>query len=393
MPVRVSYKKQFAVMTMLLLTFLIVIELGVNFWLYNIYRCGFEDSEIFQNIDPEISRKMCLESLEIDFSNQRIACATGTMAGRNDVAVACGGHDNKVMYYNSEGFRGPEFTKDKPENTFRIITVGGSTTFGSGVVDNETYPYHLQELFDSTNLDFKVEVINVGIPGAWSGQEVPLILTGLGQLEQRYPTALLAYDPDLFIVFDGMNDVHWQFFGTPEATPTSWKNRWNEICELGKQLGFETIITIQPTINSGKKILTHQEYEASLKKDPKYLELYPFYAEQLKELKKHCTLTADLRDIFDDVKEPIFFDFAHVGPRGNQIIAETMYSLSLPIVEMKGVEGLEHKSSYESGPIADVNVRLNSNEDENGFIEKVYVTSRDIFSQYKTLKVYSLIFE
>jgi len=391
MPVRVSYKKQFAVMTMLLLTFLIVIELGVNFWLYNIYRCGFEDSEIFQNVDPEMNRKKCLESLEYDFSNQRIACATGTMAGRDDVAVACGGHDKKVMYYNSEGFRGPEFTKDKPENTFRILTVGGSSTFGAGVVDNETYPYYLQELFDETNLDFKVKVINVGIPGAWSDDEVTLILTGMKS--RKNPSALLAYDPDLFIVLDGANDLHRQLLGIPEATPTSWKNRWNEICELGKQLGFETIITIQPIVNAGKKILTHQEYEASLKKDPKYLEPYPFYVEQLKELKKHCTLTADLRDIFDDVKEPIYFDFVHAGPRGNQIISETMYSLSLPIVEMKGVEGLEHKSSFGSGATADVNVRLNSNEDENGFIEKVYVTSRDIFSQYKTLKVYSLIFE
>jgi len=64
MPVRVSYKKQFAVMTMLLLTFLIVLELGVNFWLYNIYRCDFENSEIFKNVDPEINRKMCLESIQ-----------------------------------------------------------------------------------------------------------------------------------------------------------------------------------------------------------------------------------------------------------------------------------------------------------------------------------------
>ena len=29
---------------------------------------------------------------------------------------------------NSEGFRGPEFNKDKPDNTYRIIAVGGSTT-------------------------------------------------------------------------------------------------------------------------------------------------------------------------------------------------------------------------------------------------------------------------
>jgi len=382
MPVRVSYKKQFAVMTMLLLTFLIVIELGVNFWLYNFYRCDFEDSEIFKNVDSEINRKVCLESLEYDFSNQQVVCATGTMHGPGAAAEACGGVDNKVLHFNSKGFRGPEFTIDKPENTFRILTVGGSTTFGSGVLDNQTYPYYLQEFYDESNLDFKVEVINVGLPGAWSVDEVDLIENGL-----------LAFGPDLFIIFDGWNELDYEGKGDPEASPIFWKNRWNKICELGKQQGFDTIISIQPSLNTGKKILTLQEYEIYLKKNnTKFLESYYLYVEQLEELKNHCTLTSDLRDIFDDVEEPIFFDSIHVGPRGNQIIAEIMYSLSLPIV-MKGEESLELNIGYETGVLKDVSVRLNSNEDENGFIEKVYVTSRDIFSQYKTLRVFSLIFE
>jgi len=367
---------------MLLMTLLIVMEVFVNIWLYYFYRCDFEDNEIFKNVNPEINRKICLESLEYDFSNQKVACATGTMHGGGDVAEACGGFDDNVIRYNSERFRGPEFTKDKDENMFRIFTVGGSTTFGSGVLDNQTYPYYLQEFYDEANLDFKVEVINAGIPGAWSEHEVRLI-----------KNRLLALDPDLFIIFDGWNELNYEERGHEKASPIFWKNRWIEICDLGEQQGFDTIISIQPSVNFGKKILTVQEYEHYLTRiNTGFLDSYPFYVEQLEELKNHCTLTADLRDIFDDIEEPIFFDRIHTGPRGNQIIAQTLYSLSLPIV-MKGEESIELDIDYETGALKETNVRLNSNEDENGFIEKVSMASRDIISSYKTPKVFSLIFE
>ena len=37
--------------------------------------------------------------------------------------------DSDEHKLNSEGFRGPEFSKQKPDNTYRIIAVGGSTTW------------------------------------------------------------------------------------------------------------------------------------------------------------------------------------------------------------------------------------------------------------------------
>ena len=38
-------------------------------------------------------------------------------------------------HINEHGFRGPEITKEKPVNTFRVFLVGTSTTFGSGSDD------------------------------------------------------------------------------------------------------------------------------------------------------------------------------------------------------------------------------------------------------------------
>ena len=49
---KVSIKKQFALGILLLIVVLGVTELFANIWLYNIYRCEFEDNEIFKNTDP-----------------------------------------------------------------------------------------------------------------------------------------------------------------------------------------------------------------------------------------------------------------------------------------------------------------------------------------------------
>ncbi len=63
MSVQVSYKKQFVLGILLLIVLLGVIEVFANIWLYNVYRCEFEDNEIFKNTDPVANRKLCLESL------------------------------------------------------------------------------------------------------------------------------------------------------------------------------------------------------------------------------------------------------------------------------------------------------------------------------------------
>ena len=38
-----------------------------------------------------------------------------------------------------------------------------------------------------------------------------------------------------------------------------WKNSWNEICDLGKENNFEVLITLQPLVGTGSKLLTNEE--------------------------------------------------------------------------------------------------------------------------------------
>ena len=51
----------------------------------------------------------------------------------------------------------------KKIDDYRIIVVGGSTIFGTGVEEDETIPYYLENKFKLTNLDKDVDVINAGI--------------------------------------------------------------------------------------------------------------------------------------------------------------------------------------------------------------------------------------
>jgi len=232
MPVQVSYKKQMLLLLFLVLTFLAVLEILVNVWLYYFYTCDFEDSKIFEHLDSETKRNLCLSN--IDDQPHILKKVKGTVAFES--------LDRELVFINSEGFRSPEFTKNKPDNTFRIFTLGGSTTFSVGVLDDQTYSAYLQSYYDESNLDISIEVINTGKVHWWSFDETNLI-------KER----LLAFDPDLFIVFDGWNDQTQNNRGNPNASPILWKERWSEICELGNQLGFDTLITLQPAVSTGKK--------------------------------------------------------------------------------------------------------------------------------------------
>jgi len=94
-----------------------------------------------------------------------------------------------VYTHNSDGFRGEEF-KPKSEKK-RIVAIGGSTTYGVGVSDRQTWPFYLDSL-----LKDKYEVLNCGIPGHSTVENI--IFASLD---------LSGYNPDIVIVQAGLNDL------------------------------------------------------------------------------------------------------------------------------------------------------------------------------------------
>ena len=216
--------------------------------------------------------------------------------------------------YNSHGFRGDEFESEKPDNTFRIFAIGGSTTFGIGVEHSEAWPVHLQQIIDEKIIDQEIEVINAGMPGGTTESEYDLIKNKISSL-----------DPDLIIMYDGIND-----YGEQLIQVNNTVQNWNHVCKLGNNLGFDTIIIVQPVSMTGHRVLTEQEIVNSFSNLT-----YPYvsqqYVDAFEELDKICTKTADFRIIFDYIHEPIFWDSGHTISFGNKIIAENIFSVISPI--------------------------------------------------------------
>ena len=240
--------------------------------------------------------------------------------------------------YNSYGFRGDEFQKEKPSNTFRIFAVGGSTTEGKDANDDETWPAHLQKIANEKTIGSKIEVINFGVSGMGTGFEYDLIKNKVTTL-----------DPDLIIMYDGWNDFHITKGIPIEKTIQNWKST----CELGKNEGFDVIIVVQPLPITGQRVTTEQELLNSIPNLP-YIQKSQQYVDAFEELDNVCTKTADFRKIFDYVQEPVFWDSGHTMSFGNEIIAKNIVSVISPIYFGKTysvtqndlqIENNEHKTS------------------------------------------------
>ena len=99
---------------------------------------------------------------------------------------------HKPIYVNSKGTRGKDFVVDKPQDVFRIISLGDSKTFGWGLSESETYSGLLESLLQNHFKDsLRVEVINAGV-NAWSYPQIYVYLKDVA----------IKYDPDMVILAD-----------------------------------------------------------------------------------------------------------------------------------------------------------------------------------------------
>ena len=122
MSVQVSYKKQTFLGIIGLLILFLAVEAIANVWFVTQVSCEFEENDIFMNMDEEKRRQLCVDLYEVKTSGDELIPNQQS----NSVTI------------NSLGFRGGEFSPEKPDDVYRIFMLGGSTMFGYGATSDET---------------------------------------------------------------------------------------------------------------------------------------------------------------------------------------------------------------------------------------------------------------
>jgi len=325
MSVQVSYKKQTLLGLIGLLILFLVIEVIANVWWITQINCEFENNEIFQQMEDEKRRQLCVDLYEIKTSGMEIIP----------------NQQSQSVTINSLGFRGDDFSIEKLDSTYRIFMLGGSTMFGHGATsDKTTIPGYLQAFFQENFEVYDIQIINSGIQGADSFDELNLI-----------QTKLLDFSPNMMVIYDGWNDLR------ENNSPDVIYNNWNSMCELGEKNGVDVMVILQPIAGFGNKPLTEQEmnyvkngkdYDNNLLINS-YQE-YEKYAQNLKKLDT-CTMNLNLTGVFDDEISPIYWDQGHISDKGNNIIAK---SLGEKIIELlpnnlpKSIERIQVIESIDS---------------------------------------------
>ncbi len=126
------------------------------------------------------------------------------------------------VHINRLGLRDPrEYDLAKKANTFRILVLGDSVTFGHGSVYEHTYPFLVEQELRAWRPDIDWQVWNAAVPGYNTSQE-------LAQLLDVGP----RFKPDLVVVGVYENDLSGN---SPAKTPTRVKRLTTAAARLARQ--------------------------------------------------------------------------------------------------------------------------------------------------------------
>ena len=280
-----------------------------------------------------------------------------------------------VMQIDEQGIR--RTIKDPSINpdAKKVFMFGGSTMWGTGSPNQYTIPSQLQAL-----LGPKFDVYNFGETAFVSTQQLNLLLEQLSK----------GFIPDVVIFYDGVNDTYASMYSPgivrhPQFKPEDYTSKedlsylllklvektnyiaiterikmalkkdqsslWEKNIEpnldaksvemakqyaelikqtkaLGKEYGFAVYHFWQPMLVTENRKLTEYEQEIYNGMSAALVKSYKIsYATIKKNLSSNENFY-NLVDIFKETNEPIYFDFCHMGPKGNKIVAENMYKIA-----------------------------------------------------------------
>lgn len=150
----------------------------------------------------------------------------------------------------SKSTRDYKYDTRKAKNTFRIITIGDSFTFGYGNTFDDAYPKRLERLLNLNATTKRVEVINLGTPGASTWNEVEILKKGIS-----------LYQPDLVLLQITLND--------PEIRPyLAPRGAFSSKVKSGFWSHWKTLQFVASRLSNTESVRRYMEYFKGLYKDP-----------------------------------------------------------------------------------------------------------------------------
>lgn len=257
---------------------------------------------------------------------------------------------------SSQGLRDREFAPEPPPTTHRILVLGDSVTFGTGVLAEETFSKRLEARLNAPDGGRHYEVVNSGVIGYNTVQE-------RARLEQLGPR--LA--PDVVLLMFVVNDLldtfsifDHQYEPTDSSAPLKkWLRRNSRLYRFYQNVSWRLLDGLRKDPNRPELPRDHQrllEREAEIVRIAQithargaqfFLALYPDNLYQqvspdgagrqitvrealLAFARAHAFPVLDLTEVIGDVRDPRarvmrLREDPHPSPTGHQAIADALF--------------------------------------------------------------------
>jgi lysophospholipase L1-like esterase len=126
------------------------------------------------------------------------------------------GRLNLTRTTNSLGFRGREVELPKPQGRYRIVCLGGSTTYDDDVNDDETSVVRLEALLRAARPGQDIELINAGVPSYTSAEDLP-----------NLAFRCLDLQPDAVLIYQGINDYRARLYRNFDSAYFHYRKVWD----------------------------------------------------------------------------------------------------------------------------------------------------------------------
>lgn len=226
--------------------------------------------------------------------------------------------DRPYAYLMPEGVRTLQDTDPAPKkpDTFRIIVVGDSFTFGPNMQYADTFPKKLEWMLNLNASAPRVEVLNRGVCGASTVSEVELVKQALREAPDLLILEITLNDAEPHILSQQERD---EVFGSPWL---SWR-----IINWSRALGF-----LAQRIHNSRTVTKYIDYHSKFFKDPESLDRFDRSLASISAQAKNANIPiiAVLFPLFDfPINER--YPFADV----HRIIATSATKHSLQLVDLQ----------------------------------------------------------